>query len=114
MARDEGHPLHQEIDKEKGRRLKRGRSWLATAEDIVRETCDLTNIRKEPEWVETPKNMECYIRVVITLCRECRDQDPAVVYAEVALLIQENSKPGDVVIYTDGSVERGMGILSEV
>jgi len=108
VARDEGHPLHQEIGKEKGDRLKRGRSWLATAEDIVRETCDPRDTRKDPHWVERPDEMEHFSRAVITLGRECRDQDPALVYAEVASPIYENSRPGDLVVYTDGSVQRGV------
>ena len=51
--------------------------------------------------------MEDYSRVIITLGRECREEDPSVVYAKMGALIDENSKPGDVIIYTEGSVKRG-------
>ena len=107
VARDKDHPLHQELGNEKGHRLKRGKSWMATAEDIVREVCRLEQVRLGPEWVSYPERMDQFTRVVITLGRECREQDPAVAYAEIRALIEENSRPGDVVIYTDGSVQRG-------
>ena len=51
--------------------------------------------------------MEAYTRVVISLGRECREEDPRVVCAKVGTLIDDNSKSGNVIIYTDGFVKRG-------
>ena len=46
------------------------------------------------------------ISVCIKLSRECRQQNPVAVEAEVQALIFENSPEADAVIYTDGSVVR--------
>ena len=39
------HPLHNEIRKEKGHRLKRGKSWMGLAEDIIKQVCSLEDIQ---------------------------------------------------------------------
>ena len=41
-----------------------------------------------------------------TLGRECREWAPGAAHAEVETLIEENSRNGDVIIFTDGSVTR--------
>ena len=37
VMQNERHPLHQDLSKEKGDRLRRGRSWMAEAEDSLRQ-----------------------------------------------------------------------------
>ena len=41
-----------------------------------------------------------------TLGRECREWGPGAAHAKVETLIEENSRNGDVIIFTDGSVTR--------
>ena len=100
------HPLHSEIKKVKGSRLKRGRSWMGQAEDILQQVCSLEALEPGEEWVQVPTNFCTSFSVCIQLDRKCRQEIPAAVEVEVQALIFENSLEGDVVIYTDGSVVR--------
>ena len=45
------HPLHSEIMKVKGSRLKRGRSWMGQAEDNLQQVCSLEDLEPGDEWV---------------------------------------------------------------
>ena len=49
---------------------------------------------------------ESFTQVIATLGRECREWAPGATHAEVETIIEENSRPGDVIIFTDGSVVR--------
>ena len=80
---------------------------VAYSEDIVKQVCELDSLYRGAEWIEWGKEMEAYTRVVITLGKECREEDPRVVCAKVGTLIDENSKSGDVIIFTDSSFRRG-------
>src|SRR5579871_4377936 len=100
------HPLHEELGKERGNRLKRGKSWVGRAEDIIRVICEPTNIYAGEEWVCVPDKLDVKFTTITTLGRRCREWIPTAVEAEVRALIDENAEDGDVVIYTDGSVVR--------
>ena len=100
------HPLHSEIRKVKGSRLKRGRSWMGQAEDILQQVCSLEDLEPGEEWVQVPTDFCTSFSVCIQLDRKCRQENPAAVEAEVQALIFENSLDSDAVIYTDGSVVR--------
>ena len=106
ITADEEHPLHPEILKVKGSRLKRGKSWMGRAEDIIQSVCRLEDVLPGAEWSRVPLDCPTAFKVIITLNRECRDWCPTVVESEVLALIGENSREGDMIIYTDGSVER--------
>ena len=80
---------------------------MAQAEDTIRQVCPLENIRRGEEWVRVPAVQSDLCRVIITLSRECREWPAGATEVEIQQLIQENSHPGDVIIYTDGSVLRG-------
>ena len=49
-----------------------------------------------------------YTTVKATLGRECREWPLGATNAEVETLIEEHSEHGDAVIFTDGSVNRGI------
>jgi hypothetical protein len=100
------HPLHSEMRSKKGDRLKRGKSWMGQAKDIVQQVCAINDIQEGKEWVRIPPDCDTSFHVCITLDRECRLQNPVIVEAEVQALIFENSFGGDAIIYTDGSVIR--------
>ena len=85
-------------------RLKKGKSWMGRAQDIIQEVCVLEDIEPGEEWSPWPVGSSRACSVIITLNRECRQLNPVSVEAEVQALIFENSSVGDVVIYTDGSV----------
>jgi ribonuclease HI len=106
VAEDESHPLHHTIKKDKGSRLKRGRSWMAEAEDSLRKVCELEDIKIGKEWIQLADEGRNLTNVVITMGREQREVADIVTDQEILSLISEHSKPDDPVIYTDGSVRR--------
>ena len=72
VSADTNHPLHKSINKNKGRRLKRGRSWMAEAEDIIKQVCTLDELRHGDEWMPISEDMTAYARVISTLGCRCR------------------------------------------
>ena len=58
VSADTQHPLHSEIEKEKGNRLKRGKSWMGQAEVIVQQVCQLDVIEPGEEWVRVSEDMQ--------------------------------------------------------
>ena len=69
--------------------------------------CILENIRRGDEWVRVPTEQSDLCKVIITLSRECREWPAGATEVEIQQLIQDNACPGDVTIYTHGSVLRG-------
>ncbi|MCG8429914.1 MAG: RNAse HI domain-containing protein [Candidatus Omnitrophica bacterium] len=106
VAERTGHPLHASVGDDKGYRLKRGKSWMAAAEDTLSLVCDVDDIVRGEEWVQL-EDHEDRNTVIITLGRECREWQAGVADTEVRQLIDDNSKPRDPILYTDGSVTRG-------
>ena len=51
--------------------------------------------------------MDKYTNVIATLGQECRDWPTNATDSEIKAIIKTVSRPGDVTIYTDGSVQRG-------
>ena len=78
---------------------------MGRAEDI-QSVCRLEDVLPGVEWSRVPLDCPTTFKVIITLNRECRDWYPTVVESEVLALICENSREGDMIIYTNGSVER--------
>ena len=50
------HPLHQRLDESKGKRIKRGRSWMAETEDTLRRVCEFEEIGKGSQWMEVDRH----------------------------------------------------------
>ena len=108
VAENETHPLHEEIKADKGNRLKRGKSWMAEAEDSLKKVCNLEEIKTGKEWVELEMEGRKLTKVIITMGREQREVADVVTEQEIQALINDNSRLGDLVVYTDGSVQRGV------
>ena len=49
-----------------------------------------------------------FTTVVSTLGRDCREWPAGATNAEILTLVEEYSEPGTVVVFTDGSVRRGV------
>ena len=47
-------------------------------------------------------------RVISTLGRQCREWPEEATNAEIQSLIKDNSKDSDIIVFTDGSVKRGV------
>ena len=99
------HPLHEELSKEKGCRLKRGRSWLSQAESTLRNICEPSGIEPGEEWIAVPPQFQTAFTVITSIKKNC-EQTPSPVNAEVESLLNDNANETDAVVYTDGSVIR--------
>ena len=109
VCADTKHPLHDKIGRETKTRLKRGTDWMTQAVQTIEE-CGLTveAIRRGQTWMRVGDNMrDNFTQVIATLGRECRDWADGVTNTAILSLIEDNCRPDEVIIYTDGSVLRG-------
>src|SRR5579871_565052 len=79
---------------------------MGRAEDVIQRVCALEDIELGEEWVQVPVNFQAFFKVIVTLDRASKKNNPVAVEAEVQALVDENSQGNDIVIYTDGSVIR--------
>ncbi|XP_005106522.1 uncharacterized protein LOC101854436 [Aplysia californica] len=79
---------------------------MKEAATTLANCCEVQDIRRGSAWVSVTDTPGLYTLVVPTLGRECREWPEGAPNAEVETLTEENSKQGDVVIFTDGSVQR--------
>ena len=104
-------PLHDAVKEEKGCRLARGKSWMGQAEQSIQHMCGLVELKQVRDWEKRPVEFKPYYKTLLpeylgTHCREWPASDGNATNAEVHMLVEANSKPQDIVIYTDGSVTR--------
>ena len=107
-AENRNNSLHDAVKEPKGDRLKRGKSWMGQAEDTISQVCQLSELRDTKEWENQPRQLQHFYQVVETdhLGQHCRDWASGRTDAEIRTIIEENTKPHDLIIYTDGSVSR--------
>ena len=108
VAADNKNPLHEKIGRTVTTltRLKRGTEWLTQAARTIESCTPVDSVRKGESWVHVQDDTESFTEVIATLGRECREWAPGATHAEVETIIEENSRPGDVIIFTDGLVVR--------
>ena len=106
VSADEKHPLHNKVGREVHSRLKRGTEWMNEASMTISKCCDVANIRRGATWVSVED--ENFVQVVATLGRECREWTKEAVNLEIDSLIEENGLSDHLIVYTDGSVQRGV------
>ena len=106
VAADTSNPLHVKIGRTVTSRLKRGTEWLTQASKTIESCTPVESVRKGEAWTKVQDDTESFTHVIATLGRECREWAPGATHAEVETIIEENSRPGDVIIFTDGSVVR--------
>ena len=115
VTADEQHLLHHKIGRLAPSRLSRGTSWMLQAENTLSKCCNIEDIRRGREWIPVDEDLQPYTKVIANLGRQCREWPEHATELEIQTTIEENSRPGDVVIYTDGSIVRGknvwMGLL---
>lgn len=100
------HPLHKALHDNKGGRIKRGRSWMAEAEDSLRKICVLENLPLGEEWEQVAGEYRDLTKVKISMGRDRRNVAASINESDINEIVDKNSKAGDPVIYTDGSVKR--------
>ena len=106
MAADTSNPLHDKIGRNAKCRLKRGSEWLTQAAKTIDSCTSVENVRRGEAWKAVEDPTEQFTTVISTLGRECREWAPGAAHAEVETLIEENSRVGDLIVFTDGSVTR--------
>ena len=98
------------VKEENGCRLARGKSWMDKAEQSILHVRGLTELKqvrdREKRSVELKPQYETLeLENLDTHCCEC----PAgQTNTEIQMLVEANSKPHDIVIYTDGLVTRDL------
>ena len=102
------HPLHQAIEEEKGSRMKRGSSWMAEAETSLKKVCAIEDIILGKEWKDVGQDRRDLTKVMITMGRERREHAACTTEAMIRELVDASAEENDPVIYTDGSVVRGV------
>ena len=109
VAADTKHPLHDKVGNRPDSRLKRGSEWMTEATHTI-ESCGISIecIRRGTPWVYFNDYTEQYTKVIATLGRECREWEEGKTDEAVEAIIAEHSRPDDVVVFTDGSVKRGI------
>ena len=102
------NPLHDAVKEEKGCRLARGKSWMGQAEQSIQHVCSLTELKQVRDWEKRPVEFKPYYKTLLSenLGTHCREWPARKNNADVQMLVEANSKPHDIVIYTDGSVTR--------
>ena len=107
FAADISNPLHGKIGRDNKTRLKRGAEWLTQASQTIEGCMTVELVRKGEAWPKLQVDTERFTEVIATLGRQCREWAPGATHAEIETLIEENSREGDVIVFTDGSVIRG-------
>ena len=82
---------------------------MAEAEHSIQQICKLTDLKSMKEWEEQPDALKHLYETLKpdNLGRHCREWPTGQTNAEIQTIIEQNSKPQDVIIYTDGSVAAG-------
>ena len=103
------NPLHDAVKGEQGCRLARGKSWMVQAEQSIQHVCSLTELKQVRDREKCPVEFKPYYKTLLSenLGTHCHEWPAGKTNAEVQMLVKANSKPHDIVIYTDGSVTRG-------
>ena len=102
------NPPHEAVKDTMGCRLGWGRSRTGPAEDSVLQVCQLTELKQTKEWERYPHRCRRFYETLLpeNLAKHCREWPAGKTESEIKLLIQENSKPQDLIVYTDDSVTK--------
>ena len=76
------------------------------ASRTISQCCDVNSIRRGVTWI--PIEDESFTQVIVTLGRECHEWTNEAVNLEIDSLIEENNLSNHLIVYTDGSVQRGV------
>ena len=74
------------------------------------EECGISieSIRRGSQWVYYEDYAEQFTKIVAMLGRECRNSEAGKTDEAVDAIISENSRAWDYIVFTDGSVKRGV------
>ena len=99
--------LHEIAKETKGCRLGRGKSWMGQAEDSTLQVWQLTELKQTKSGKYTQTDSGVSMRHSCQkICKITVENGQQAKQSEIKLLIQENRKPQDLIVYTDGSVTK--------
>ena len=89
-------------------RLGRGESSMAQAEDSILQVCQLRELKQTKEWERYPNRFRYLYGTILqeNLEKHCQEWPAGKPESEIKLLTEENSKPQDLIVYTDGTVTK--------
>ena len=81
---------------------------MGQAEQTFQNVCGLAQLKQVRDWGKRPVEFKPYYKTLLSenLGRHCREWPAGKANTEVQMPVEANSKPHDIVIYTDGSVTR--------
>ena len=80
----------------------------SSGEQSIQHVCSLTELKQVRDWEKRPVEFKPYYKTLLSenLGTHCHEWPAGKTDAEAQMLVEANSKPYDIVIYTDGSVTR--------
>ena len=108
VSEDKKHPLHSKVGQRPQSRLKRGAEWMTEATQTIENSVSVESIRRGAPWTYVDDYQEHYTKVVATLGRQCREWKDGETDKAIEEIIADNSREDDAVVFTDGSVQRGV------
>ena len=81
---------------------------MSEATKTIENSLSVESIRRGAPWKYFDDYQEHYTKVIATLGRECREWAEGETDRAVEAIIAEQSREGEAVIFTDGSVQRGI------
>ena len=81
---------------------------MGQAEPSIKHVCGLAELKQVRDWEKRPVEFKPYYKTLLSenLGTHCHEYPAGKAYAKVKMLVEANSKPHDIVIYSDGSVTR--------
>ena len=81
---------------------------MGQAEQSIQHVCSLAELKQVRDWGKHPVEFKPYYKALLSenLGTHCRQWQAGKPNAQVQMLVEANSKPHDIVIYTDSSVTR--------
>ena len=81
---------------------------MGQTEDSVLQVCQLTELKQTKEWERYPNRFQRLYETLLpeNLGKHCRQWPAGKTESEIKLLIEENSKPQNLIVYTDDSVTK--------
>ena len=81
---------------------------MGQAEQSIQYVCSLTDFKQVRDWEKRPLSSSPNTRLSENLGTHCLELSAGKTNAKVQMLVETNSKPHDIVIYTDSSVTRDL------
>ena len=82
---------------------------MTQAASTISQCCDVDAVRRGKVWRQVHDPQRRFTKVESSLGRDCREWPVGATNAEILTLFEEHGRSDAVVIFTDGSVKKGVG-----